>query len=82
MGDLAALVAYLDPGGPDEGPPWEWLNEYGEEFGPPAAEPEPGGEAVPSLAAYAAHRERGLAPAAAAYAAFRELEAGLQMEAG
>lgn len=84
MSDLAALAAYLDPGGPDEEPPWEWLHEWDQEAmtprprtGPPAAAVAVVDEGtVRRLEAYAAHREQGRSPAAAAW------EAELQMEAG
>lgn len=90
MSDLAAMVAYLDPGGPDEGQPWEWLREYDQEaFTPraraaqPAPEPDPELEDPPELTAYAAHRERGLAPGAAAWAAVHGPEPELaEAEAG
>ena len=84
MSDLRAMLACLDPGGPDEGPPRWWLNQWRQEAdelpaSQPGPEPEPEpAETVASLAAYAAHRERGLSPADAAWAAVaeREMEAG------
>lgn len=77
------VVARLDPGGPDGGPPEWWMAQWCQEFEEAGPQPEPAAEPEPAvdegtarrLEAYAAHRELGRSPAEAAWEAELEMEA-------